>query len=215
MKPEFAASVLARMDRASATDLLAHYAPRHAAELLALMAPPDGAELLARMDVSWAYDRLTEMRAHQALSLLVALRPPRTLISIIDRQLAVTLLSEAVQTLAKSTEDQTLLKSAYAEAARIRMEAETEAKQILQEAKDVLEEEEAAGSTPAPPSNPTLAEGILDRLSRRKYQTVTKLADSLHAPVDMINEELERLMADDRVTVSYHRGGVARYSTTD
>jgi flagellar motility protein MotE (MotC chaperone) len=215
MRPELAASVLARMDRASATGLLAHYAPKQAAELLALMAPPDSAELLARMDVGWAYDRLAEMSADQALKLLVALRPPRTLISVIDRQLAVTLLSEAVLTLARSAEDQILLKSAYAEAARIRMEAETQAQQILTEAKDVLAEEEAAGRTPAPLSDPTLAEGILDRLSRRKYQTTTKLADSLGVPVEVINEELERLMADDKVTVSYHRGGVARYSTPD
>jgi flagellar motility protein MotE (MotC chaperone) len=212
MKPEFAASVLAKMDKASATGLLAHYAPRHAAELLALMAPPEGADLLARMDVGWAYDRLTEMSADQALQLLVALRPPRTLISVIDRQLAVTLLSEAVQTLARSAEDQTLLKSAYAEAARIRMEAQTQAQQILEEAKDVLEETATREPTPTPASD--LAERILDRLNQRKYQTMTKLADSLGASEEMINVELERLMADDKVTVSWHRGGVARYSAT-
>jgi len=211
MKPEFAASVLGKMDKASATALLARYAPRHAAELLALMAPPEGAELLARMDAGWAHDRLAEMSTEHALRLLVALRPPRTLISVIDSQLAVTLLSEAVRALARSEEDQTLLESAYAEAVRLREEAETQAQQILEEASDVLEE--TVTRKPAP--TPGLAARILDRLSRRNYQTITKLADTLRVPEEMINEELERLMADNEVTVSYHRGGVARYSVSD
>jgi Mg/Co/Ni transporter MgtE len=211
IKPNLAAAVLAKMDKASATVLLAHYAPEHAAELLALMAPQEGADLLARMDLGWAHDRLAKMSADHALKLLVALRPPRTLISVIDGQLAVTLLDEAVRTLARSEEDQTLLKSAYAEAARIRQEAEAQAQQILKEAKGVLDE--TAGTQPAPPT-PGLAERILDRLSRRNYQTTTKLADLLHVPEEMIKEELARLMADDEVTVSYHRGGVARYSVS-
>jgi flagellar motility protein MotE (MotC chaperone) len=212
MKPELAALVLVKMDKASATGLLAHYAHKHAADLLALMAPPEGADLLARMDADWARDRLAEMSTDRALKLLVALRPPRTLVGVINSQLAVTLLSEAVRTLARSEEDQTLLKSAYADAARIRKEAETQAQQILKEAKDILEE--AASHTLAPPPVPTLAERVLDRLNRRKYHTVTKLAESLDVPNEMIIEELERLMADGKVTVSYHRGGVARYSAS-
>jgi hypothetical protein len=44
---------------------------------------------------------------------------------------------------------------------------------------------------------------------------MTKLVDSLRAPQEMINAELERLMANGEVTVSYHRGGVAHYSVSD
>jgi flagellar motility protein MotE (MotC chaperone) len=217
LKPEFAASVLAKVDKVLATGLLTFCEPRRAAELLALMAPSAGAELLASMEVSWAHDRLTEMSADRALKLLVALRPPHALMSIISGQLAMALLGEAVVTLARLAGNQALLESAHTEAARIRAEAKAQAQQILKEAEGPLDEapnydlEEGAGRKPKPAS--TLAEEIMDRLSHRKNQTVAKLAASLHVSPKMISEELDRLLENDKVTVSYkYRGGVSYYS---
>jgi flagellar motility protein MotE (MotC chaperone) len=209
MRPDLVAAVLGKMDKALATGFLTRYAPERAAGLLALMVPAEGAELLARMEVLWARDRLTEMSADQALKLLVALRLPHTLISVIDGRLAVTLLGEAVVTLAGLAENQALLESAHAEAARIREEAEAQAQQILGEAEGVREEV----STNEPASAPALAASIMDRLSHRKNQTVAKLAASLRVSVEAVNEELNRLEADGEVTVSYkYRGGLSYYN---
>lgn len=212
-----AASLLSKMDRISAAKLFGRMASPLSIQILARMEPVDAADTLAKMETLWVCARLAEMAPARALEILAALRPPgpETLLSHMDRPLAVALLRESVSVLGRLAENKSLLDGAQTQAERIRADAEAAAHQLLTQAAEARataerEAQKMLGRTPR--ETDPLARAILAELKRYRTRTLADLAAVTEATQEVTLATINRLIDANKIGIaSRTRSGTTSY----